>query len=243
VLVGIIGEYVQPFVSALPRVGLLLALRAVWPGVAITVGIGGEILFSMMVSSVEGKIETLANQETARALEQAAKANLLAEEEGKARAALEKQVEQLRKENNDTALLLSYRSVGDMPAFEDAMRAFNGTKYAMEFLHPSNEATNFQWVLNIALKNAGWIPVRLPWHRMNLGFGVWVMTVGDGPPFSRSEAAEALADWLDASQIATITAVVKRDDVAGTVIIQVGPRPETIEQYDQMRSEYRRRRE
>lgn len=148
----------------------------------------------------------------------------------------------LRKQNQDTALLLAYRSLGDTSAFEDAMRAFSGTKYAIEFLD-SNEAINFQWRLDIALKRAGWTAVRNPVRRLNLGFGVSVLTVGNRNAALRSEAGDALSDWLDAHEAATLTAVIERDDLElNTLIIGVGPKPETLDKHNQIRSEYRRRR-
>jgi hypothetical protein len=168
-------------------------------------------------------------------------------------AELNAETEKLRKENNETALLLSYRSVGDMPAFENAMREFSGTKYAIEFLHDSNETARLQWQVNGVLKSAGWVPIRHPFHRvrMNMQPGVFIKTVARGGysksaaqegALPRSKAGEALADWLDDNRIATLTAVVAGDDVPGTLIIAVGPKPETIEEYNQIRAEYRRRR-
>ena len=47
-------------------------------------------------------------------------------------AELNAETERLRKENNDTALLLSYRSLGDTTAFVEAMRPFTGTVFIVE---------------------------------------------------------------------------------------------------------------
>ena len=96
------------------------------------------------------------------------------------------------------------------------MQAFSGTKYAIEFFAESQEAVQFQWMLSISLKNAGWIPIlhdSHPGRRFNLGFGICILTVADENCISRSRAGDALAGWLDGNEVATITAVVARNDL------------------------------
>ena len=154
---------------------------------------------------------------------------------------LNAETERLRKDNNDTLILRSYRSVGNLSAFEDAMRPFAGTKYRIEMLTDSNEVAQLQWELNNVLPKAGWISLGPPDRRYQLGDWVNVYTVStEGKPFN-SAAAIALADWLDSHHTATLIGVLgQRDDAPGTVIIQIGARSETIERYDHTRAEYSR---
>lgn len=232
VVVGLVIEFYAVFDPAwtgdwnrvIDRIGLLL----------VTIGVAGELAVEHKTHQAERKLRDVTAE-----IKRDADFKLKAADERIAE--LNAQTERLRKQNKDTALLLAYRSILDTPAFEDAMRAFSGTKYTIE-VFDSMEAINFQWRLNMALRNSGWLAVRNPGRRLNLGFGVSVMTVGNQNAILRSEAGEALASWLDDDEIATITAVVAREDLElQTLVIEVGPKPETIEQQTQIRSEYKRR--
>jgi hypothetical protein len=155
------------------------------------------------------------------------------------------ETERLRKENNETALILGYRSVGDMQAFEDAMRPFSGTKYAMEvfvaptFSNPTMtpEIASLQWHLNIGLQKAGWIMIGHVSRRGSLGFGVWLLNISDHP-IPGSGARDALAGWLDNANTATLVNTVRNDGLAAqgcTVLIQIGLKPETMDQHHMIR--------
>jgi hypothetical protein len=155
-------------------------------------------------------------------------------------AELNAETERLRKENNDFALLHAYRSVGDLAAFEEAMRPFAGTTYVLHFPEDSTECAYLQWELNTALKKAGWI-WRLFRENRNFSFGVWVCTVSERDKPFHSPAGEAIAEWLNAKEMAVISNSIAHNFFeVGTVVIEVGPRPETIEQQEQIRSEYAR---
>ena len=74
------------------RSGLWSALWAIWGGIAVGVGVAAETLFSMGVSSREGKLHSIeaqkrveAEAKTAEALREVANANLLLEQERLAR--------------------------------------------------------------------------------------------------------------------------------------------------------------
>jgi hypothetical protein len=219
VVIGIVLEDWGAF-SKLFRYPSWIGLRNAVGPLMVAGGIAFEILFSRLSSSRQRK-----------------ERNWL----GLRVAELDVETERLRKENNDTTLLLAYRSVGDMSALAEAMRAFSGTKYAIEF-SDSNEAATLQWQLNAALNNAGWKAVSHPSRSILDGYGVWIKTIADRHGFPRSKAADALAEWLDARQVATIACVVKREGLdLGTVVIGIGPKPETIEQQRQIKDEYRKR--
>jgi hypothetical protein len=158
VLAGIVGEYVSPFSSALPKVGLLGALRTVWAGFAITVGIGGEILFSMLVSSVEGKIESLANQRTSEALEKAAEANLLAEKESLARAVIDRDLERLRANDAGLRQHLSSYIFPRKPNAEFLSSLASLPKYAanIQFNDMDIESRIFAEAIQRSLRSIGW---------------------------------------------------------------------------------------
>ena len=165
------------------------------------------------------------------------------------------ETERLRKENNETALLRAYRSVGDIQAFEDAMRPFSGTKYAMEVFVESAiyvnsqlasatmppEIGNLQWQLNRGLQGAGWIMLGDVSRRGNLGFGVCVHRISDHP-ISGPEARDALAAWLDNANTATLVDTVRNDGLAAqgcTVLVQIGLKPETMDQHHMIRLSFR----
>jgi len=111
------------------------------------------------------------------------------------------------------------------------MRPFGGTQYIIQ-MDGSNAGGHLQWELNAALKNAGWLPKLWSASRINLSIGVSVLTVAPRNHPVNSEAAEALADWLDRSGIAVLALPIDNSLMElGTLVIQIGPRPETVEQY------------
>jgi len=170
-------------------------------------------------------------------------------------AELNAETEQLRKENNDTALLLRYRSIGDPSAFEEAMREFSGTKYTLEFPLNSPEGGTFGNELGLALTKAGWIGGMVPAPSAYLGLGVYVFIIQGPGCNAQSRAGVALADWLDARSIATLSALAapdaalasslsKPEDLEpGSIVIRIGPQPETIEHQRGILSEYQRRKQ
>ena len=149
----------------------------------------------------------------------------------------------------EIAFLMAYRSLGDMDAFQEAMREFSGTRYAMEMLSiggvMSQEVGELQWRLNIGLKNAGWIAEGYPRARPHLNFGVFVATITGGRDnVRRSRAGDALCALLDANDTAALMGVISEEYLASqgvAVLIQVGPKPETIEQYQQIKKAYRQK--
>lgn len=104
---GVIGEYVHPFVSSLPRVGLWLSFWYIGPGIAIALGIAAETLFSMLVSSREKTISSIsaqrrveAERKTAEILKEVAEANRLLEQERLARLKVEEALLKLKAPRN-----------------------------------------------------------------------------------------------------------------------------------------------
>lgn len=187
-------------------------------GIVVALGVAIETVMASLISRKAEKIQELANREISQ---QSA------------------EIERLRKENNDTLILRSYRSVGNHSAFEEAMQRFTGTKFTISMVAESNEVSTLQWELNTLLPRAGWISLGLPEQRFNLGDHVNVLTASaPGKPFV-SAAADALAEWLDANHVAVlIGSVGNTEHEPGTVVIQLGMRSETIERYDQVREAY-----
>jgi hypothetical protein len=218
VVIGIVVEDFDKF-SMLFNHPSWIALRNVCGPVMVAGGVAFEILFSNRSSSKEGNVRDWYALRVAE---------------------LNVETERLRKENSDTALLLAYRSVGNMSAFEEAMRAFSGTTFVLEGIEGSNEVAHLQWELNTALRKAGWIR-RQFLAKQSIGFGVHILTVGTRAAPCRSDAAGALADWLDGKRVAVISSVkANLFFELGTVVLKIGPKPETIEQLEQIRSEYAR---
>jgi hypothetical protein len=102
------------------------------------------------------------------------------------------ETERLRKENNEFALLLAYRSVGDMRLFEDAMREFSGTKYLLQVVPNAKEAIHLTWALGVCLKRSGWIEIEPPGVRENLRVGVTVLTATSPSPTFAAKAEESV---------------------------------------------------
>jgi hypothetical protein len=143
--------------------------------------------------------------------------------------------EHLRKANNEMALLLSNRSVGDLRALEKAMKPFAGTKVVFD-LHSfswgvNGEAHNLYLLLQNALYGAGWIKVREPSRRLQLGPGVAITTIASAVPSPRANAAVELAEWLHLHRVSVVQIVSTNSDLEpGTVVIAIGPQPDTLEQ-------------
>jgi hypothetical protein len=156
-------------------------------------------------------------------------------------AELNSETERLRKENNETDLLLKYRDPG-WTELTEAMRSYAGTKFRTEVIRDGIEPSNFRWRLELALKDAGWLLIAIPSGRYNLNFGIAVHTIGTTENPVRSAAAVALADWLNSKNVAAWAGVIgDREAEPGLVVVQVGPRPETMEQYESIRQEQERR--
>jgi uncharacterized protein YjeT (DUF2065 family) len=232
---GLDGLEVATFIAGvLVVVGLLMEsgpeawtaiIRHMWPhreiagNALVTIGVFAEVAIGLFIARSAKRAQLQAEAKIAE---------------------LNSETERLRKENNDTTLLLGYRSVGDLSAFEEAMRPFSGTTYVLYFPEGSNECANLQWELHTALKKAGWIN-RVFRSDRTFGFGVGVYTVATSERPLRSPAGEALAEWLDSRRVAVISCSIAHNFFeVGTVVIDVGPRPETTEQQEQIRSEYAR---
>lgn len=130
---GILAEYAPPFKAALPKLGLWLSLKSVWPGATIALGIAGEISFSMLASSREKTIASFsaqrradAERKTAEALREAASANLLAERERVKRVKIEEWLTPLTV-SDDQQMELTER-----------FRPFRGRTIEMHFLGGKN---------------------------------------------------------------------------------------------------------
>ena len=98
-------------------------------------------------------------------------------------AELNNETARLRKENNDTELLLNPRSIGDAAAFEQAMaklREQNTSLNSMQWgvtYPPHDNQVRLHWPLFTSLQNAGWIAARQPQRVNTLSFGVHVNVV------------------------------------------------------------------
>jgi hypothetical protein len=157
---------------------------------------------------------------------------------------LNAETEKLRKENNNRELLTRYRSIGDTVALENAMRQYAGTEYVIEFQTEQYEASRFQWELTTFLGKAGWVLKGYP-RPISLGFGAAVLTVTErNKHIPESAAGIALVDWLYGQNIAVYSAVVARSDhrEPSALVIQLGPRPEVMEQHEIIRAGYAARR-
>ena len=144
------------------------------------------------------------------------------------------ETERLRAENNNTALLQAYRSIGDLAQFTEAMRPFSGTKFALEMYvvssfvtsNATQEISTLQWWLQHGLRGAGWIMVGHVSRRMNIGMGVVVMTLSNEP--IQSPAAKHLSAWLDGCNVANWSGIIGgKDDLVSqgcTVLIEIGPK-------------------
>jgi hypothetical protein len=74
VLVGIIAEYIPPFIASLHRMVWWRALTTVWPGALVAGGIALETMFSQMIRSRETRIGGILRQQAAETQERAANA-------------------------------------------------------------------------------------------------------------------------------------------------------------------------
>jgi len=198
--------------ALIDRIGLLL----------VTAGVAGELAIEHKTHRAERKLRGI-NIEIEREMD----ITLTAADE---------RIEQLRKENNETALVLKDRSLGNMLEFQQAMWAFRGTEYVLE-TGVDRESLSFKIRLNAALLGSEWKTHGHVLRRLNLGEGVWILTVGTKSDTRLSEAGEALADWLNNHNVVTLTNVTERDGLSpGTVLIQIGTRPETFERFEEFRA-------
>jgi hypothetical protein len=159
VLLGIVGEYEPPFITALPRIGFRLALKSIWAGAAIALGIAGEISFSMLASSREKKVASIqaqrrteAEQRTAEALAEAARANLLAEQERIARLRIEQ--EMVRR------TVSRILSEDEARGLVTALAPFAGQKFQINtagLVDRISEQFAFMMQLEAVLRKSGWI--------------------------------------------------------------------------------------
>jgi hypothetical protein len=147
--------------------------------------------------------------------------------------------------NNETArlkLLSAYRTIGDIGTFIEAMRPFKGTKYHVDLLLESQENSRFHWELTNGLSRAGWIAAGIDGRDFRLPMGIVIYTMSErGKVKPRSPAGEALAEWLDSRSIAVVTGVSERYEREFDLEIVIGPRPETIEDHELIRSSFAKR--
>jgi hypothetical protein len=215
VLVGIVGEYVAPFVSALPRIGLFASLRAVWPGVLITAGIAGEILFSMLVASVEGRLQSIQAQRTAEALREAANANLLAEQERLARAKIEERI--------------AFRTLTPEQQHElaNVLRIHSGQKFIPYCVTVTPDVEIVcRWLMDV-LKNAGWETLS-PFLMIHAGAVIPGIRIGTRPNVDDEtrNAAELLKVALHDVGIAAYQADQEWIELPSTITIGIGSKPQ-----------------
>jgi hypothetical protein len=181
--------------------------RGVLGSFLVAIGVFAEVLFSW------------------RAVNEARKADLESEQRV---VELGAETERLRKENNEFAALLSYRNIGDPQELAYAMKRFAGTRFV--FGVGGGEARNLLAQLGEALRQAEWIKIGPPRRGSEAGWGVEIVTVGDSASLM-NEGALALAEWLDSHGIGVVPMIAQRDDIEpGTVVITIGPKPETLEQ-------------
>jgi hypothetical protein len=220
VVAGLLFESWPELVTAAKR--RELPARQTTGAILVTIGVAAEVVLANRIAHKSKKAGELADRDI---------------------AVLNAETERLRKENNETLILRSYRSVGNLSAFEEAMRPFIGTRYLIHFLPGPQEVAQLQWELATTLPKAGWIPASHSVSRPNIGGWVDVATVGTIEHRAHSAAGFALADWLDGQSVAVLTdrIIADPDLEAGTVIVQIGSKPETMVQYEWIREEFVRR--
>jgi hypothetical protein len=207
------------------------AIKHVWPhrevtgNVLVTIGVFGEVAIGLFIARSAKRAELLAHAQIAELNAEIAQLNA--------------ETERLRKENNEMALLWSYRSIGDIEEFASAMRPFAGTRFTCEILG-RGEVNNLHAQINAGLERAGWIKLGPASRTLTSAFGVTVSTVATDVPSPRGSAATALADWLFNKHVSVYAQVAKRDDLPpGTLVIEIGPKPETLEQLRSYERSYR----
>lgn len=161
-------------------------------------------------------------------------------------AELNREVERLRKANDEAELMHSWRSIPNLKGLEDAMREFGNVLHFIRYEESEDkEPTLITWQLRFALRDASWISLADPPQRAwNLTPGVSIRRVVRMPDRmldSESAAQRALAHWLDSASIAVRISAFQQDDLEpGTLIIEVGLRPQTLEKHRTIREEFAR---
>lgn len=151
---------------------------------------------------------------------------------------------------------MAYRSalLGDIADLTRAMTPFAGTRYQVQVFTESRiehslcrEIGDSQWHMNAPLIAAGWtIDPTYPVRRSNLHAGVFVLTVRNdmNEQADQLPAGRALAEYLDTHNIATWAGLVRNDELWNPgirLVIEIGPKPETMEQHRTLRKAYRER--
>lgn len=180
--------------------------------IIVALGVAAEVALANVIAQQSRKSEDIADREIVE---------------------LNAEIERLRKDNNDMALLLSFRTIGDVREFEEAMAKFPGTSFVVE-VYPHAEPENLSHVLGTALQRAGWSKIGPLKRKSELGPGVCVVSITASAPASPDAATIALSDWLHRHRLSTLRfATTHPEYPVGTILIAIGPRPETL---DQLRS-------
>lgn len=204
--------------------------RELFGSALVAIGVFAEVALGIFIARSSKRQEMESNKRIAELNERAAELNA--------------EIERLRKDNHQMALLLSNRSISDLRELERTMKPFAGTKFAFDVhsfaFGPNGEAHNLYLLLHNALYGAGWIKVREPSRRTQLGPGVAIATIASRVPSPRADPAIQLAKWLHRDHISVVQIV--GTDAAlepGTVVIAVGPKPETLEQLRMLDDSYK----
>jgi hypothetical protein len=183
-------------------------IRASVGGAIVAVGIALEIRFSSLEAKSERRIRDWYALRVAE---------------------LNAETESLRKENNETALLLADRTLGDAMAFADAMKEFRGTK-AVICVADDRESKDLAWHLEQILRTGGsWEMaaerkignITTEGIRVSCSRAKWMLTLSCG------SAGEALADWLNKAR-ATANALPNNDAPEDSLMITIGPKPSSL---------------
>jgi hypothetical protein len=221
VIVGVFVEYGDKFLEFFhcPNVHTLGMIAG---GALIAFGVLGEIWASSRGFKAERELDR---------------------ENEKTIAELNREADREKAKLAELMLLSEWRTVGDLSAFEDAMRRFAGDQqYILQFAESEDkEPRQLMSQLHRALPNAGWIPIgETPRRSWTLQRGVSIRRVVRMPdPLFGSPAQNTPANWLDDRQIAVSVWAYEQEDLApGTLVIDVGLRPTNIEEHRALRAEF-----
>ena len=223
VAIGLLIELTFPFARYLPHT----LFDSIWPhafayNAIANVMVFGGVVGELVISSRSSRVETDLRDENAKII-----------------AALNAETERLRKENNDTIIMRSFRSLGDVTAFEAAMSPFPGTRFFIEHaLDATGEIGQLQGQLSRSLPAAGWFQTKIAVAELTrmIPSCVSVFTVSHPDKPRNSAAALALARWLDGNFVAVrVSPIAWPETSLGTLFIQIGSRPESIELYEKFR--------
>ena len=201
-------------------------------GLLIAIGVAGEVIFA---SFAAGKRDQLRDRNIKRVGELV----LLAEQEGVARAKLERLTEKLRRKNKKMAVLFRDRNLRNRAKVIEAMRAFAGTKvyFPISPMYDSDpEAREFAAGLQTSLRDAGWRVAESQINRLvavpPFAEGVHIEFPANDwysdAPLSYVTAGCAVVDWLNRDKIATAIEAVPDKPQTETIIVKVGPKPSTL---------------